>query len=80
MAGFDDIAVAAMTAPSLSTVRLPLREMGRRGFEYAAGLLAGRHPRRDLMPTTVVLRGSTAPPPATTAAPARATTARGAPA
>ena len=42
VAGFDDIAVAAMTTPSLSTVRLPLREMGRRGFEYAAGLLAGR--------------------------------------
>ena len=44
VAGFDDIAVAAMTTPSLSTVRLPLREMGRRGFEYAAGLLAGERP------------------------------------
>jgi len=80
VAGFDDIAVAAMTTPGLSTVRLPLREMGRRGFEYAAGLLAGRRPRRDLMPTTVVLRGSTAPPPADTADPSRTTTARGAPA
>ncbi|HXR27178.1 MAG TPA: substrate-binding domain-containing protein, partial [Candidatus Baltobacteraceae bacterium] len=80
VAGFDDIAVAAMTTPGLSTVRLPLREMGRRGFEYAAGLLAWRRPRRDLMPTTVVLRGSTAPPPADTADPSRTTTARGAPA
>ena len=33
--GFDDISMAAMTAPSLSTVRLPLREIGRRGFEHA---------------------------------------------
>ena len=28
VAGFDDISTAAMTAPSLSTVRLPLRELG----------------------------------------------------
>ena len=37
VAGFDDISTAALTAPSLSTVRLPLREMGRRGFEHATG-------------------------------------------
>ncbi len=30
-----------MTAPSLSTVRLPLREMGRRGFEHVDRVLAG---------------------------------------
>ena len=41
VAGFDDISTAALTAPSLSTVRLPLREMGRRGFAYADRLLAG---------------------------------------
>ena len=34
VAGFDDISTAAITAPSLSTVRLPLRELGRRGFEH----------------------------------------------
>ena len=64
VAGFDDISVAAVTAPSLSTVRLPLREMGRRGFEYADNLLSGRPPARVLMPTTVVLRDSTGGPPA----------------
>ena len=32
VAGFDDISVAAITAPSLSTVRLPLRDLGRRGL------------------------------------------------
>ena len=59
--GFDDIPMAAMTAPSLSTVRLPLRDMGRRGFEYADRVLNGDEPSPSVMPTTVVLRGSTAP-------------------
>jgi LacI family transcriptional regulator len=62
--GFDDIRMAAMITPGLSTVRLPLREMGRRGFEYADRLLAGKRPRRELMPTTVVMRDSTGAPPA----------------
>ena len=64
VAGFDDISIAAMTAPSLSTVRLPLRDMGRRGFEYADVLLNGGAPEPRLMPTTVVLRDSTSAPPA----------------
>ncbi len=61
--GFDDIPVAAMTSPSLSTVRLPLREMGRRGFEYVANVLNGRPAQRSPMPTSVVLRDSTGPAP-----------------
>jgi LacI family transcriptional regulator len=64
VAGFDDISMAALTAPSLSTVRLPLREMGRRGFEHADALLAGVRPDRQVLPTVVVLRDSTAAPPA----------------
>jgi LacI family transcriptional regulator len=62
VAGFDDISTAALTAPSLSTVRLPLREMGRLGFEHADRLLAGDTPQPRLLPTEVVLRGSTAAP------------------
>jgi DNA-binding LacI/PurR family transcriptional regulator len=62
VAGFDDIPMAAMTTPGLSTVRLPLREMGRRGFEYADRVLAGKRPRREVMPTTVVMRDSTSAP------------------
>jgi LacI family transcriptional regulator len=64
VAGFDDIPTAALTAPSLSTVRLPLRELGRRGFEHADRVLAGDEPEPQLLPTEVVLRESTAPPPA----------------
>ena len=62
VAGFDDISTAALTAPSLSTVRLPLREMGRLGFEHADRVLAGDTPEPRLLPTEVVLRGSTAAP------------------
>ena len=63
VAGFDDIPTAALTAPSLSTVRLPLREMGRRGFEHAHAVLGGREPEPWLLPTSVILRGSTATAP-----------------
>jgi LacI family transcriptional regulator len=62
VAGFDDIPIAAMTAPSLSTVRLPLRELGRLGFEYAARVRAGGSEAPQSLPTEVVLRGSTAAP------------------
>lgn len=62
VAGFDDISVAGMTAPPLSTVRLPLRELGRRGFEYAVRQLAGEPLEAEILPTEVVLRGSTGVP------------------
>jgi LacI family transcriptional regulator len=62
VAGFDDVATAGMIAPSLSTVRLPLRELGRRGFEHADRLLHGESPAPVRLPTAVVLRESTAAP------------------
>jgi LacI family transcriptional regulator len=64
VAGFDDISVAAITAPSLSTVRLPLRELGRRGFLHAGTELAGGSAPPETLPTTLVLRASTGAPPA----------------
>ena len=66
IAGFDDISMAALVAPSLSTVRLPLREMGRLSFAVAESQINGRAPIRHVLPTEVILRGSTAPPPAST--------------
>jgi LacI family transcriptional regulator len=62
VAGFDDVPVAAITSPSLSTVRLPLREMGRRGFQEAARVLGGEALVPTVLPTELALRGSTAPP------------------
>jgi LacI family transcriptional regulator len=67
VAGFDDIQTAAMATPGLSTVRLPLHEIGRRAFGYAEQVLAGGAPAREVLPTELVLRGSTARPPATLA-------------
>ena len=64
LAGFDDIAMAGMTAPRLSTVRIPLREMGRRGFELVDRALAGEALTPEEMPAEIVLRESTGPPPA----------------
>ncbi len=78
IAGFDDIRMAAVTAPSLSSVRLPLREMGRRGFACVDRLLSGEPALHEVLPTEVVLRDSTAAPPAiplhVPAAPQAATT------
>jgi LacI family transcriptional regulator len=60
VAGFDDVPIAAITSPSLSTVRLPLREMGRLGFLEAARLLDGEDLRATVLPTELAMRGSTA--------------------
>jgi LacI family transcriptional regulator len=77
VAGFDDISVAALTAPALSTVRLPLREMGRRGFAAAERLMAGIPAVPEVLPTEIVLRESTGAP-AAVASP-RTAGARGTP-
>ncbi len=62
VAGFDDLPVASITSPSLSTVRLPLREMGRRGFAEAARILDGEGLTRSVLPTELAMRASTAAP------------------
>lgn len=64
VAGFDDITTAAIATPGLSTVRLPLHEIGRQAFGFAEALLAGRQPERVVLPSELVMRGSTAVPPA----------------
>jgi LacI family transcriptional regulator len=64
VAGFDDVPVAAITSPSLSTVRLPLREMGRRGFAEAARVLGGDELAPAVLRTELAMRASTAVPPA----------------
>ena len=65
VAGFDDIGVAALTAPALTTVRIHLRELGRRGFAAVARVLEGVDPGIEDLPIDVVQRASTAPPPVT---------------
>ena len=63
VSGFDDVPMAAMVAPRLTTVRLSLHELGGRGFAWAERRLAGEEPDREILPTEVVVRDSTAPPP-----------------
>lgn len=57
--GIDDIAVAQSIAPALSTVALPLREMGRAAFGMVQRPVAAQ-PRRRLVPARLVVRDSTA--------------------
>jgi LacI family transcriptional regulator len=56
VAGFDDIATLRDVWPGLTTVRLPLEQMGRRALELA---IEGGEPRTETFPAEVVLREST---------------------
>lgn len=64
--GFDDTEVARLLSPPLTTVRQPLREMGRVGLLTALRLAAGERleSHHVELATELVIRSSTAPPPA----------------
>lgn len=56
--GFDDIPWCAMVTPELTTVRQPIREMGRIAVRLGCGHDA--HPERDVtLPVELVIRNST---------------------
>jgi LacI family transcriptional regulator len=60
--GFDDVAVAGDLFPGLTTVRLPMAEMGARAIQLALKE-PGKRPRRQRMPARLVVRDSTGPAP-----------------
>lgn len=60
--GFDDVLDAASHTPQLTTVRQPLPEMGTTAVRMLLDLLHGEAPRPVRMPTTLIVRESTAPP------------------
>lgn len=61
--GFDDIPVAEFVAPPLTTVRLPKVELGRRAGGLLRELLVdGGTAREERLPSSLVVRSSTAPP------------------
>lgn len=62
LAGFDDIRMAGYLHPSLTTVRVPMYELGRQGFALAMSILGGERPRTRRLPVTLELRESTGPP------------------
>lgn len=60
IAGFDDIAAAALSDPPLTTVRLPSYQEGQAAIELVFQLLDGETPPREVVvPTDVIVRGST---------------------
>jgi DNA-binding LacI/PurR family transcriptional regulator len=62
--GNDDFAIAAYLSPPLTTVAMPLRELGRSGADAIIDQLEGKRPRDVVIPTEprLVVRSSTAPP------------------
>jgi DNA-binding LacI/PurR family transcriptional regulator len=62
--GFDDLPEAAFLDPPLTSVRQDFLELGRRTMALLERVLAGEEqPTVDLVPTSLVVRASTAPPP-----------------
>ncbi|MER8235745.1 LacI family DNA-binding transcriptional regulator [Streptomyces sp. NPDC094049] len=62
--GFDDLALATAVEPELTTVGLPAEHIGERGMTALLAVLAGEPARPDLLPVSLVPRGSSGPAPA----------------
>jgi LacI family transcriptional regulator len=63
--GFDDIPIARYVTPQLTTIGVDIGELGRRAFAVLAesiGHVTARQPRRERIPTTLVVRKSSGPP------------------
>src|SRR3954471_440417 len=63
--GFDDAPLAQMISPALTTIRQPMQAMAETAVSLLPARVAegggGNHPRR-VLPTSLVVRDSTAPP------------------
>ena len=59
IAGFDDISTARDVSPALTTVRVPLEELGRKAIELALRENGDASERTASASTTVILRDST---------------------
>lgn len=62
--GFNDMPFADRMRPPLTTIRIPHYRMGFEAAEQLLGLIAapGSPPQRIVMPPSLIVRGSTAPP------------------
>ena len=61
VAGFDDVRMASHLHPSLTTVRVPMYELGRQAFFLAMKLLTGERPQARRLDVSLQLRESTGP-------------------
>ncbi len=80
--GFDDLPMSRWVSPPLTTIRQPLAEMGRTAAEMLLTMIDRREPfgRQVELATELIVRSSTAPPPAHAMQPAgSAARARGLP-
>jgi LacI family transcriptional regulator, galactose operon repressor len=62
LAGFDDIPIVRDLVPALTTVRLPLEQIGERAMSLALDERVSQRRRIERITGEVVLRASTAPP------------------
>jgi LacI family transcriptional regulator len=61
VAGFDDIPIARYVSPPLSSVHVPIAQLGERAMDLLLGAIAGPEDaagRRVVLPTTLVIRKS----------------------
>jgi LacI family transcriptional regulator len=61
VAGFDDIPIARYVSPALSSVHVPIAQLGERAMELLLGAITGLENgavRRVVLPTTLVIRKS----------------------
>jgi DNA-binding LacI/PurR family transcriptional regulator len=64
--GFDDLPFAQVFEPPLTTIRIDPEALGGESFEVLAALMSGEpEPPGRVLPVELILRGSTASPPAT---------------
>lgn len=62
--GFDDMEIAAMLQPGLTTMHFPTGEMGELAARHLLQAIAGGQlPLHQELPVRLVVRGTTAPPP-----------------
>ncbi|SDL73808.1 LacI family DNA-binding transcriptional regulator [Nonomuraea jiangxiensis] len=63
VSGFDDRSFAARTTPTLTTVRMPLHDIGRTAAHMLFSMIGDTPPtsRRVILPTEIILRASTPP-------------------
>lgn len=62
--GFDDLPLAEHLSPGLTTVHVPSRRMGVSAAQYLLACIEGESPStHNELPTDIMIRGTTAPPP-----------------
>ncbi|UCM91609.1 LacI family DNA-binding transcriptional regulator [Streptomyces marincola] len=57
--GFDDLDIARITEPPLTTVHQPVQALGRESARMLVGLIRGEQPTSLVLPTRLVTRSST---------------------